>query len=63
MSEGFFHQRALETSTMGLKKNRIKVVDLIPKGREFSYLVVSEEIVFRKESDFDIPGIERNFGG
>ena len=44
------------------KKNRLKVVDLIPKGRQFSHLVASEEIVFKKDSDFDIPEIEINFG-
>ena len=45
------------------KKNRLKVVDLIPKGREFSDLVSSGEVIFKKDPDFDIPEVEINIGG
>ena len=65
ISGGFFHQRLSETSTTASKlsrKNRLKVVDLIPKGREFSHLVASGEITFNKDSDFDIPEVEINIG-
>lgn len=39
------------------KKNRSKVADLISKSKEFSYLVNSGKVIFRKDSDFDIPEI------
>ena len=49
---GFFHRRLLETSTICSKlpkKNRLKVAYLIPKGREFSHLVASGEVIFKKD--------------
>ena len=45
------------------KKNRLKVADLIPKSREFSQLVASGEIIFKKDCDFDIPEVEINIDG
>ena len=45
------------------KKSRLKVVDLILKGREFSHLAVFGEIIFKKDSHFDISEVEINIDG
>ena len=65
-SRSFFHRKLSEIFTMGSKlskKNRLRVVDLIPQGREFSRLVASGEIVFKKDSDFNIPQVKINING
>lgn len=49
-SGSFFHRKLSE-------------IDLIPKGSKFSHLVASGEIVFKKDSDFDIPQVEINISG
>ena len=66
ISGDFFHRRLSEISTVGSKlskKDRLKVVDLIPKGSEFFHLVASGEIIFKKGSDFVKPEVEINIVG
>ena len=61
-----FRQKQFVVFTMGLSLSRtkkLKIIELIPKGREHSHLVAIGQIIFRKDFDFKIPEIEISIAG
>lgn len=59
----FFLPKELGKFMMGSrqsKKNKLKVVNRLLKGKEFSHLTAVGKIIFSKDVDFGIIQVERN---
>lgn len=64
--ENYLSANRLKGFTMGSfqsKKNQVKIKNLLPKRKEFSYFNTSGEITLKKDVDFDILCFEINLEG
>ena len=48
---------------MGLRFSKVKIVDNVPKGDNYSYLRCFREIVLSKDEDFHFLFVEIDFSG